>query len=77
MCAHNEDSNQPPHPRNLIRVFVVHMKRLCVLKVFTEDFDQTVWKRRLIWIFAGRMSKNSAFSDIVDHMSKNQAIHVY
>ena len=30
-CAPNEDSNQPAHPRNLIRVFVVRMKKLCIL----------------------------------------------
>ena len=27
-CAPNEDSNQPAHPRSLIRVFVVRMKTL-------------------------------------------------
>ena len=29
--APNEDSNQPAHPRSLIRVFVVHMKKHCIL----------------------------------------------
>ena len=27
--THNEDSNQPVHPQCLIRIFVVHMKKLC------------------------------------------------
>ena len=30
-CAPNEDSDQPAHPRSLIRVFVVRMKKLCIL----------------------------------------------
>ena len=30
-CAPNEDSYQPVHPRSLIRVFVVRMKKLCIL----------------------------------------------
>ena len=29
--ARNEDSNQTAHPRNLIRVFVVRMMKLCIL----------------------------------------------
>ena len=29
--APNEDSDQPAHPRMLIRVFVVLMKKLCIL----------------------------------------------
>ena len=29
--APNEDSNQPSHPRSLIRVFIVRMKKLCIL----------------------------------------------
>ena len=30
-CAPNEDSNQTAHPRSLIRVFVIRMKKLCIL----------------------------------------------
>ena len=30
-CAPIEDSNQPAHPRSLIKVFVVRMKKFCVL----------------------------------------------
>ena len=30
-CVPNEDSNQPAHPRSLITVFVVCMKKLCIL----------------------------------------------
>ena len=30
-CAPNEDSNQPALPRSLIKVFVVRMKKVCIL----------------------------------------------
>ena len=30
-CALKEDSDQPAHPRSLIRVFVVRMMKLCIL----------------------------------------------
>ena len=30
-CAPNEDSDQPAHPRSLIRVYVVRMNKLCIL----------------------------------------------
>ena len=30
-CAPNEDSNQPAHPRSLIRVFIVCMKKFGIL----------------------------------------------
>ena len=30
-CATNEDSNQPAHPRSLIRAFVVRMKKFCII----------------------------------------------
>ena len=44
-CASNEDSDQPAHPRSLISVFVVRMKKHCTLgylnKVPGEDSDQT------------------------------------
>ena len=30
-CAPIEDSDQPAHPRSLIRVFVVRSKKLCIL----------------------------------------------
>ena len=36
-CAPNEDSNQPAHPRSLIRVFVVKI----LMKIHNEDSDQT------------------------------------
>ena len=29
-CAPNKDSNQPADPGRLIRVFVVHMKKVCI-----------------------------------------------
>ena len=30
-CAPNEDSNQPAHPRSLIRIFIVRMTKLCII----------------------------------------------
>ena len=38
-CALNEDSNQPAHPHSLIRVFVVHMKKLCNLS-YPKQYTQ-------------------------------------
>ena len=39
-CAYNKNSNQPAHPRSLIRVFVFRMKILCILgypvKILTD-----------------------------------------
>ena len=46
-------------PRSRSRVFVLHMKKLCILgnpkiDATSEDSDQTARMRSLIWIFAGR-----------------------
>ena len=30
-CAPNKDSNQPAHPRSLTRVFVIRIKKLCII----------------------------------------------
>ena len=33
VCSHiYEDSTQPAYPRSLIRVFIVRMKKLCILR---------------------------------------------
>ena len=29
-CAPNKNSNQPGHPRSLVRAFVIRMKKLCI-----------------------------------------------
>ena len=55
----NEDSDRTAHSRSLIRVFVVRMKKLCILgypKCAQRRFRSacTNEMRRLIWIFAGR-----------------------
>ena len=55
--ALNKESNQYAHPRSQIRVFVVHMKKICILGYQNEpskDSDQTAQMRSLIRIFAGR-----------------------
>ena len=42
-CASNEDSDQPPHLHSLVRVFVVRMKKHCILRYLNkgpgEDSD--------------------------------------
>ena len=51
--ALNKDLNQPAHPRSLIRVFAVRLKKHCARAIQnapSEDSDQTA----RIWIFAGR-----------------------
>ena len=49
-CAPNEDSNQPAHPRSLIRDFVVHMEFAVSASqnATSEDSDQNARMRRLI-----------------------------
>ena len=41
-CAPNEDSDQPAHPRSLIRVFDVRMKKLCIL-TFPKSAQWRFW----------------------------------
>ena len=54
--AISEDSDQPAHPRSLIRVFAVRRMKLWVYIIIehSEDSDQSVWMRKLIWVFAER-----------------------
>ena len=54
----------------LIRVFVVRMKKHCILgypKCSSEDSDQPAQMRRLIWIFTGRTCPKVTLSDVVAH----------
>ena len=47
----SEDSDQPAHPRSLIRVFAVRLKMFWIFGPLTEcpmKTDQTARKRRLI-----------------------------
>ena len=49
-CAPNEDSNQPAHPRSLIRIFVARVKKLCILiyqNAPFKDSDRTAQIRKL------------------------------
>ena len=41
-CAPSEDSNQPAHSRSLIRVFVVRVKKLCILG-YPKCFQWRFW----------------------------------
>ena len=51
ICAPSENSDQPVHPHNLIRVFAVRMKKSGVLRYpfeRTAKTDQTARMRRLV-----------------------------
>ena len=69
--APNEDSYQPVHPRSLISVFVVHMKKLCILDYpkcaqwrFWSDCAKAQVDLDLRW---AHMSEHR-FSDVVAHI---------
>ena len=51
-CASNDDTNQPAHPRSLIRVSAIRMiiivASLGILNAPNEDSDQTARMRSLI-----------------------------
>ena len=49
---------------------------LAVQNVPREDSDQTAWMRRLVWIFAGHISKSS-FSDVAVDKSVDQTAILY
>ena len=49
-----EDSNQPLHVSSLIKVFIVRMKKLCILDC-PKCAQGRVQMCRLIWIFAGHI----------------------
>ena len=52
------------HPRSLIRVFVLRVKKLLAIQnAPDEDSDQTARMRRLIWIFTGRPCPKACVSD--------------
>ena len=59
-CPPNKDSDQPAHPRSLIRVFLFHMKKLCIHgfpKTPSEKSDQcenTGWSESLLGAHARR-----------------------
>ena len=72
-CAPNEDSNQPAHPRSLIRVFAVRMTKLCILGYptcakwrFWSACANAQADLNLHW---AHLSKGT-FSDVAVHMSK-------
>ena len=63
MCP-TKAQNQPVHLRGLIRVFVVHMKKLCIIgyqNIPSEDSDKTVQMRRLIQTFVVRIRQKVRF----------------
>ena len=53
-CIPNKDFNQPAHPRSLIKVFVVHMKKICFLG-YPKGTQWWYWSDCAIFqIFDGR-----------------------
>ena len=57
--ARPTDSNRPTFWRSLIRVFVDHMKKLCILG-YPKCAQLWFWSacaHELVWIFAGRCTK--------------------
>ena len=53
----DQDSDQPGHPPNLIRIFAVRLMKARILKLpskRTVKTDKTGRMPRLIWVFAGR-----------------------
>ena len=81
-CEPSEDSDQPGHPPNLIRVFAVRMKKAGVFSYplsvqrrlwsDCEDSDQTGRMPRLIWVFAGHTVTLLVLSwggSVVDNLS--------
>ena len=70
-CAPTEDSNQPAHPRSLIRAFVVRMKKLCILgypksaqRRFRSDCANAQSDLNLRWAHVSE----GTFSDVTDHI---------
>ena len=53
-CAPSEDSGQPGHPPNLIRVFAVRMKKLGSIATVWAHSEDSGHPPSLIWVFAGR-----------------------
>ena len=53
--APNKNSNQPVHPCSLIKSYSTwrHFASLAIQNILSEDSDQTAWRHRLIWMFAG------------------------
>ena len=57
-CVPNKDLNQPVHPHSLNRIFIVFMKKLCIVgiqKAPSAAFDQNAPVHGFIWIFAGHI----------------------
>ena len=77
--AHNENSNQPAHPRSLIRVFVVRMKKLYILGYLScakwrvwSDCAKTQAGLNVRWEY---MSEDT-FSDVAAHVRTQQAHNI-
>ena len=53
--APSEDSDQPVHPHILIKVFIVHMKKLWAHRAPSKDSDLTAAVQADIWVFVWHM----------------------
>ena len=79
-CAPNEDSDQTAHPRSLIRVFVVRLRKLCILDYpkctewrFWSDCANAQAGPKLHW----EHISEGTFSDVVDQIWVNWKKLVY
>ena len=67
-CAPHKDTHHPAHPRSLIRVCVVRMKKLCIL-AYPICAQWILWSdcanAQSIWIFAGRTCPKVRFLKVV------------
>ena len=77
--------NQPAHPDSLIRVFVVHMQKHCIL-AYPKSAQWRFWSAcaTLIWIFAVRMSfvrryifASYSFQCICNQTAKPWPVHMH
>ena len=62
ICAPSEDSDQPTHPRSLIRVFVVSMKKL----VFLAQYDDRNTHEKCFANDLSQISKANAFKQKIN-----------
>ena len=61
-CAPSKDPDQPAHPRRLISVSDVRIKKLRILKHPAKTEQTARMLRLILWVFAGRTSEVVSFA---------------
>ena len=70
--ASSEDSDQPAHPRGLIRVFIVRKKKPCILG-YPKDAHERFW-----WDSANAQTdQNLRWAHMSDGMFSEDAAHIF